>query len=736
MGWFDDQIKERLKNDNDQFEEAFANMSSVVMGRSILTEFAADDRRVNDAISEILAYYAIKMEETEESFPNLNEKLEYHMRPHGFMRRSIKLSEGWYRDGIGALLGETTEGEIVALIPGKFSGYSYFDFQIGKRVKVTKKNVKKLADEAICFYKPFPMKKLKISDLLLYTFRTLSVMDVVAVLLSTLMMTLMGMLLPYINFLIFNQVIPSGEVGLILPIALFYTGVVVSQLLIGITNSLIQSRINTKINVSVQSAAMMRVLMMPAVFFKDYSAGELGSRVEYINNLCNKLQQTILSVGLTSLFSLVYITQIFAYAPGLVIPALSVIVCSSIITLGTTLVSMKRTRMSMGLSAKQSGMQYALISGIQKIRLTGSEKRAFGKWANAYSEIARIIYDPPALLKYSSVLSTAINMIGMIAIYFYAVQTSVGVAGYMAFNASYGMVSGSFASLFGIVTTIAGIKPTLEMALPLLETEPEAAVGKKMVTKVKGNIELSNVSFRYQEDMPLIIDNLSLKIRPGQYIAIVGQTGCGKSTLLRLLLGFETPIKGAVYYDNKDLTTVDLKSLRRNIGVVLQNGKLMQGDIFGNIVVTAPWLTMEDAWEAAELAGIADDIRDMPMGMHTIISEGSGSISGGQKQRLMIARAVASKPKIIMFDEATSALDNITQKHVSQSLEKLKSTRIVIAHRLSTIRQCDRIIVLDRGKIIEDGNYEELIAKDGYLAELVSRQRLDDTAFVEVTTVY
>jgi ABC-type bacteriocin/lantibiotic exporter with double-glycine peptidase domain len=306
----------------------------------------------------------------------------------------------------------------------------------------------------------------------------------------------------------------------------------------------------------------------------------------------------------------------------------------------------------------------------------------------------------------------------------------------MAFNVSYGMVSGAFSVLFGIVTTIAGIKPTLEMAMPLLKTVPEAAAGKKIITRVSGNIELSHLSFRYNETMPLVIDNLSLKIKAGQYIAIVGQTGCGKSTLLRLLLGFETPVKGAVYYDNKDLSSLDLKSLRRNIGAVMQNGKLMQGDIYSNIVVAAPWLTLDDAWEAAELAGIADDIRAMPMGMHTVISEGSGGISGGQKQRLMIARAVAPKPKIIMFDEATSALDNITQKHVSASLDKLKCTRIVIAHRLSTIRQCDRIIVLDKGKIIEDGKYEELIAGNGYFSELIARQRLDDLGFVEVTTAY
>jgi ABC-type bacteriocin/lantibiotic exporter with double-glycine peptidase domain len=225
--------------------------------------------------------------------------------------------------------------------------------------------------------------------------------------------------------------------------------------------------------------------------------------------------------------------------------------------------------------------------------------------------------------------------------------------------------------------------------------------------------------------MPVILDGLSFKIRPGQYVAIVGKTGCGKSTLMRILLGFETPNKGAVYYDGQDISKIDLKSLRRKIGVVMQNGKLFSGDIYSNIVISAPQLTMDDAWKAAELAGIADDIRKMPMEMNTMISEGSGGISGGQRQRLMIARAIAPKPKILMFDEATSALDNITQKKVSESLDALKCTRIVIAHRLSTIMQCDRILVLDKGKIIEDGSYEELIAKNGFFADLVARQQLD-----------
>ena len=380
----------------------------------------------------------------------------------------------------------------------------------------------------------------------------------------------------------------------------------------------------------------------------------------------------------------------------------------------------------MELSGKESGMSYALISGIQKIKLAGAEKRAFARWGNLYAKDAKLSYNPPLFLKLHSVISLAITLTGTIVMYWMAVKSGVSVADYYAFNTAYGMLSGAFMSLAGIALTVSQIRPILTMVQPFFDAVPEIADEKEVLTRLSGGIELSHVSFRYNAHMPLVLDDLSLKIRPGQYVAIVGKTGCGKSTLMRLLLGFEKPQKGAVYYDGKDLERIDLRSLRRRVGVVMQNGKLFQGDIYSNIVISAPQLTLQEAWEAAELAGIADDIRSMPMGMHTIISEGSGGISGGQRQRLMIARAIAPKPKILMFDEATSALDNLTQKKVSESLDALKCTRIVIAHRLSTIKQCDRILVLDKGKIVEDGKYEELIANGGFFAELVARQRLDN----------
>lgn len=449
--------------------------------------------------------------------------------------------------------------------------------------------------------------------------------------------------------------------------------------------------------------------------------------MQYLGMLCDQIVSVVMTTGLTSIFSLLYVAQIIKYAPALAVPAIFIILATLLVSVSATVMQMQISRGQMQLSAREQGMSYALISGIQKIRLSGAEKRAFTKWGNLYAKEAELLYNPSLFLKVSPVITTAITLAGTVVMYYAAIKSHVSVAEYYAFNTAYGMVSGAFTSLAGVTLAIAQIKPILEMVKPILETVPEIAQEKEVVTRVSGSIELNNVTFRYNENMPPVIDNLSLKILPGQYVAIVGSTGCGKSTLMRLMLGFETPQKGAVYYDGKDLNRLDLKSLRRKIGVVMQNGRLFSGDIFSNIVISAPELTLDEAWEAAELAGMKEDIEAMPMGMYTMISEGMGGISGGQRQRLMIARAVAPKPKILMFDEATSALDNLTQKKVSESLDRLKCTRIVIAHRLSTIRHCDRIVVLDQGHIIEDGTYEDLIAKNGFFADLVARQRLDAT---------
>ncbi len=726
MGWFDEQIKQRKRNDNDVFADSFVNIAGAVMGSRVSAALKDERLLAKNAFDEILKFYHIKTREIPDNIKDRNEQLEYLLRPHGIMRRTVTLSKGWYKDAIGAMLGvRKSDGKVTALIPAGFSGYVYTDPETGRRVKITSKNESLFEEEAIAFYKPLPLKKLGIPDLMRYILGTLSAGDFVLIAAATLAISLIGMLSPKLNNILFSDVINSGSMRPLFAITVFMVCVSISSMLIGAVKQLIMARINTKMSVSVQAATMSRVLSLPAGFFKNYSSGELSSRAQYINSLCNMLVSMVLSTGLTSVFSLVYISQIFRYAPALVAPALVITLITVAFSLVSTIVQMKLQKKQMELSSKESGMSYALISGVQKIKLSGSEKRAFARWGNLFAQQARLSYDPPTFIKINAVISTAISLAGTLVMYGAAVTSGVSVADYYAFDTAYGMVSGAFMSLAGIALSAAQIKPIMDMVKPILDAVPEISEGKQVITRLSGGVELNNVSFRYNENMPLVVDNMSLKIRPGQYVAIVGATGCGKSTLMRLMLGFETPQKGAVYFDGRDIATVDLKSLRRNIGVVMQNGKLFSGDIFSNIIISAPWLTMDDAWRAAELSGIAEDIRRMPMGMHTIISEGSGGVSGGQRQRLMIARAIAPKPKILMFDEATSALDNITQKKVSESLDSLKCTRIVIAHRLSTIKQCDRIIVLDKGRIIEDGKYDELIENGGYFAELVARQRLD-----------
>ena len=726
MGWFEKQIKQRNDLDQQMFEDSFFRAASVVLGKRAASKISDEHIITKQAIDEILKYYHLKPVEIPKSIKDPEEQIDQCLRPHGLMKRRITLEEAWFRDAYGPVLAYMKDsGEPVALLPNKIKGYHYIDRQTGKKKKLNNKTAQLLDREAYCFYTPFPQRKLGIPDLILYMKSCFTASDLVMIIIATFAVTGVGMLVPRITRALTGPVLSSGDKKMLIGIAICMLCTAVTSQLLSSVSSILNSRLETKTSLGVQAAMMMRVMSLPPNFFRKYSAGELTNRTMSVNSLCSMLLSLFVGTGLTSLSSLLYITQIFSFAPALVVPSLLIILVTVAFSIVSSVVQIKITKKQMEHAARESGMSYAMISGVQKIKLAGAEKRFFARWLDLYSEGAEDTYAPPLFIKVNAVITTAIGLFSNIILYYLAVNSGVDQSNYYAFTAAYGMVMGAFMSFAGIALSVGRIKPTLDMAKPFLETEPEVSDNREIVTKLSGGIELNNVYFRYNENSPYILNDLSIKIRAGEYVAIVGRTGCGKSTLMRLLLGFEKPEKGAIYYDGKDLNRLDLRSVRRKIGSVIQSGGLFQGDIYSNIVISAPELTLDDAWEAAEIAGIADDIRAMPMGMNTIISEGQGGISGGQKQRLMIARAVAPKPKILMFDEATSALDNKTQKQVSEALDSMGCTRIVIAHRLSTIRHCDRILVLDKGSITEEGTYEELIEKNGYFAELVERQRLD-----------
>lgn len=726
MGWFDNQIKTRREADQQLLDDSFLKIAGVVMGQKRAEEFS--DKRIitKNAIDEILKYYHYKSSELPPEVKSSEEQLDYCLRPHGIMRRTVKLAPGWYKDAYGPILGFTKDGGIpVALLPGRVSGYRFTDSKTGRSIKLNKTTEKLIDPEAICFYRPLPQKRLGITDLLLYMKRSITFNDIIMVIAAAASVSLVGLLLPRLTATLTGPVLKSGRADALLAIAICILCVTFSTQLLTSVSGFITNRLNTKTSIAVQASMMMRLMSLPAVFFRQYSAGELRSRSQSVNQLCTLLMGMVMSTGLTSLTSLVYLTQIFSYTPMLVIPSVIIVLVTLVFSTVSTLVQIKINKKIMEQEAKESGMSYSMITGIQKIKLAGAEKRIFAKWLSLYSEGAELTYNPPMFIKLNSVINLAITLVSNIVLYYLSIKSGISQSSYFAFTAAYGMLSGAFLQLSGVALSAARIKPILEMAEPFLKTEPETSDNKEIVTGLSGAIELDHISFRYQEDLPLVIEDLSFKIKPGEYVAIVGKTGCGKSTLMRILLGFEKPEKGSVRFDGKDINSLDLPSLRKKIGTVMQDAGLFQGDIYSNIVITDPGLLLKDAWEAAEKAGIADDIRAMPMGMNTIIAEGQGGISGGQRQRLMIARAIAPKPKILMFDEATSALDNKTQKQVSEALDSMGCTRIVIAHRLSTIKHCDRILVIDEGHIIEDGTFDELIARNGYFADLIERQRLD-----------
>ncbi len=726
MGWFEEQIEQRRRSDRQMLEDSFVKVAGAVLGQRKAEKIGDRHIVAKNAVDEILKYYHLRPAELPDGVRDIEEQLDLCLRPHGLMRRTVELTEGWYRDACGPVLAFMKQDRIpAALLPGTLGGYTFTDPRTGRREKLNAGNAPLFETEAICFYRPLPQRALGIPDLLLYMKRCVSLSDMVLLVAATLAVTLAGMVMPRLIRLLTGPVLSSGRADALAGAAVSMVCVAFSAWLLKSSRELLQARLNIKTSLGVQSSMMMRLLNLPAGFFRSFSAGELKSRAMQVNRLCTLLLGMVMSAVLTSVSSLLYVTQIFRFAPALTVPALVILLVTAVVSAASTVLRVRIDRQQMELGAKESGLSYSLITGVQKIRLAGAEQRAFAKWLDLYADSARLRYDPPVLLRLGGVISTAITLFSNIVLYYLAVKARVEPSAYYAFIASYGMVMGAFLSVSEIAMSAAQIRPILEMAEPFLKTAPETAEGREIVTGITGEIELDHVSFRYNKDMPYVLDDLSLKIRPGEYVAVVGKSGCGKSTLLRLLLGFEKPEKGAVFFDGKDIGSLDLPSLRRRIGTVTQDAGLFQGDIYSNIVITAPELGLDDAWAAAETAGIADDIRAMPMGMHTVIGEGQGGISGGQRQRIMIARAVAPRPRLLMFDEATSALDNRTQRQVSEALDAMGCTRLVIAHRLSTIRHCGRILVLDGGRIAEEGTYEELIAKNGLFAELVERQRLD-----------
>ncbi|MBS7525363.1 NHLP bacteriocin export ABC transporter permease/ATPase subunit [Fusibacter paucivorans] len=719
---FEKTRKNKMRREQMAFAGAIGELMAIINDRSDSAISHFEESQTSNAVRIILKYFHIEAPDVLVSFESIDELLAYYLGPSGIMKRRVELTGKWWRETTGPILASDMSGEAVALMPTGFGGYRFYHSEMEKIVRVNAGNAALFDVDAFTFYAALPNKSLKIIDLIRFMLSQLNASDIVLLLLMCLSVSLLGLFTPFVNQQVFNNIIPSGTKGDVAPIAILLAGAAFGTACFQMSRNMILMRLKEKVVIAVQSATMARLYALPTSFFKKYAAGEMSKRVMSINEMSIKLSDTVLSSLLTALFAIVYIFQMAYFAPMLMPTAIGVLFWMFAFSIWIGMLQQRLLKKRLKASAKLEGMVFGLFSGVQKIKLAGAEKRAFSKWASQYRVQGTLDFAPPMILRIQKALSGMLVLAGTIAIYYKSAVEGVSVSNFIAFQVSYGIVSSAIMALANAAMTLASIKPLMDMVEPILEAVPEVNAQKIQVTSLSGKIELSNVSFKYDTDGPTILKNIQLQVQPGEYMAIVGGSGSGKSTLMRLLLGFELPTAGAVYYDDNDLSSLDIQSVRRQIGTCLQDGKLFAGELFSNIIVSAPWATLEDAWAAAEMAGLADDIKAMPMGMNTMISEGSGNVSGGQKQRILIARALITKPNILYFDEATSALDNITQKVVTDQLNALGCTRIVIAHRLSTVKDCDRIVVLEKGEIVEMGTYQSLMAKRGRFYELAIRQ--------------
>lgn len=640
--------------------------------------------------------------------------------------RKVLLKEEWWKQDNGPLLAYMEDdGRPVALIPLSPERYEIHDPARKTKVRAGFETARQVKPFAFTFYRPFPDKVMRLSDILVFGRENCWRQDFIMVSLMGILGGLLVMVVPVATGIVVDTVIPGGEKVQLAHVAFFLLAGAVASMIFQLTRSFAMQRILGKMDGSIQAAVWDRLLSLPVPFFRGYTSGDLAMRAMAITQIRMIVTEIVVTTILTGIFSSFNLILLFYYNLKLAAMTAGLLALAIAVTyfLGRTMTMYERQVVE--LSNKISGLVLQFFGGVAKFRVAGAESRAFYQWSGEFSRQRKMTFNKQIignwLETFNSVFPVAASMVIFYAVAAPAANT-LATGQFIAFNTAFNSFFVDMVALSQVLMGINTVIPLFELARPVLETMPEYDEAKVDPGKLSGSIEVSHLSFRYKEDSPLILNDVSLLIKEGEYIGLVGTSGSGKSTLFRVMLGFEKPESGRIYYSGHDIEKVDIRALRRQLGVVLQNGKLMAGDIFTNIVGSNPNLTMDDAWEAARMAGMDNDIKEMPMGMQTVISEGAATLSGGQRQRLLIARAIVNKPKIVYFDEATSALDNNTQDIVSKSLDGLKATRVVIAHRLSTVVNCDRIIVLDKGKIIESGSYNELMRMNGVFVELARRQ--------------
>ncbi len=719
-------LQEKNASDSTKVEHAFSQLAATWGTADQIAYTSLDSRDPVLAACQLLGniqQISIRTQPSTDRKYSHTQQVERIAQASRVRTRKVVLQGEWWNNDSGPMVAFVEESKKPIVLAFEGSGYQLHDPFEKSAVWVNAELATQLEPFAFAFYRPLPARELNGLDLLRFGMRGAK-NDLLMMLLMGIAGGILSMVTPIFIGILFDTTIPRGNRSDLLIIGVFLLATAFASALFQVTRSVALLRISGKLDSSIQAAIWDRVLALPASFFRSYSAGDLSSRAMGIDLIRRTLSGTITLSLFTGIFSIFSFGLLFYYDVSLALIASALVMFAFIVTTISGILQLRYQRRITNIQGRISSRVLQFINGVSKFRIAGAENRAFSIWAGEFAEQKRLAYRARMVENRLTAFNAIFPVLALIVIFGVVAKRdadALTTGTFLAFYIAFTQFLTASLDLSRTLVSALSVVPVYERAKPILHALPEADDAKSDPGELTGNIEVSSLSFRYRGDGPLILKDISLSINRGEFVALVGASGCGKSTLMRLLLGFEKPESGAIFYDGQDLAELDLRAVRRQMGVVLQNSRLMSGDIYTNII-GASLLTIDDAWDAAKQAGIEDDIKAMPMGMHTVVSEGGSTLSGGQRQRLLIARALVNKPRIIFFDEATSALDNRTQATVSQSLDNLDVTRIVIAHRLSTIQNADRIIVMDAGQIVQVGTYQELINQRGLFSQLAKRQ--------------
>lgn len=647
-------------------------------------------------------------------------------RGSGIRVRDVQLERDWWRDDAGPFIGSMLDGgRAVALLPDSRSSYRCHDVAENTSWRVDAVTAATIAPRARMFYRSLDGDTVSVGRLVMFAaYRCRR--EVMMVILLGAAVSALGLLPAIATSIVFNDLVPNSNRTHVIEMVAFLIAVAASVGLFSMSNWLVILRLEGKMGAALMAGVWDRLLSMPMTFFRSYTAGNLATRAMAIEAIRQTLSSTTI---IALLYGMVAVTQfgfLLHLNMQLALWCAAMMSVAVTVTLVCAYVQIRSQRVVVALQAQQAGTVLQLLGNIAKLRTAGAEGRAFALWARQFAEQRQKQYNVRVIGNLQRAFFQAFPILMNMVLFALAVPM-LGADGAMRTGDFIAFLTASVAVTQGMLTVstmlvnVVNVLPLYEQIKPILLTAPETTLGAADPGQLRGHVAVQQLVFRYQADGPLALRSVSFEAQPGEFVALVGPSGSGKSTTLRLLLGFERAENGVVQFDGQDLAGLDVRAVRSQMGVVLQAAQLQPGSILTNIL-GPHMLTIDDALEAAQMAGLDEDIRGMAMGIHTVIGQGTSTLSGGQRQRLMIARALVGRPKILLFDEATSALDNHTQAVVSASLNRLRVTRIVIAHRLSTIRQADRIYVMQAGAVVQAGTYDELMSQRGPFEELARRQ--------------